>query len=197
VAVGSPNIGLVGLPGINVELKAPDPDPQRSLARCREIGAEDRGLLIQRDTYFEASTGRLKLREQEGSAPHLIAYDRPDLQGRRESRYEVTDIERPEELRAVLAAALGIRVGVAKRRRLFRWEGVRIHLDMVDGLGTFIEFEAIVAAHWELARKHRQVDKLRQIFGIQETDIVAVGYGELLLAANDLEAEDESVELRA
>jgi len=175
----------VGGPGLNVELKARDPNPRRSLSRCREIGAEDGGVLIQHDTYFRAVAARLKLREQEGIAPHLIAYDRPDFRGRRQSRYEVTDVERPEELRTVLAAALGIRVEVAKRRRLFRWDGVRIHLDNVDGLGAFIEFEAIVSAPEEFSYRHRQVDELKKAFEIREADIVAIGYGELLLAANN------------
>ena len=52
-------------PRRNVELKALDPDPARSLAVCRELGAEDRGVLRQRDTYFRARSGRLKLREEE------------------------------------------------------------------------------------------------------------------------------------
>ena len=41
-----------------------------------------------------------------------------------------------------LDAALGTTVVVAKRRRLFIWEDVRIHLDEVEGLGTFVELEA-------------------------------------------------------
>lgn len=47
----------------NLELKALDPDPARTLAACLELGAQDRGLLHQRDTYFHAVQGRLKLRE--------------------------------------------------------------------------------------------------------------------------------------
>ena len=51
-------------PRRNVELKATDPDPARSLAIVRELGAEDRGVLHQRDTYFRVPEGRLKLREE-------------------------------------------------------------------------------------------------------------------------------------
>lgn len=40
----------------NVELKASDPDPERSLAVCRSLGAEDHGELVQRDTYFPSRT---------------------------------------------------------------------------------------------------------------------------------------------
>ena len=36
----------------NVELKARDPDPARTLALALEVGAEDLGEITQRDTYF-------------------------------------------------------------------------------------------------------------------------------------------------
>ena len=49
----------------NVELKARDPDRARSLERALAVGADDRGELWQRDTYFAGARGRLKLREQE------------------------------------------------------------------------------------------------------------------------------------
>jgi adenylate cyclase class 2 len=67
----------------NLELKARDLDPARSGQVCQELGAEDKGTLIQRDTYFEVPRGRLKIREEPGAVPHLIAYERPDLQARR------------------------------------------------------------------------------------------------------------------
>ena len=56
----------------NIELKALDPDPARSLAVCRELGAEDKGVLRQRDTYFRTRAGRLKLREEEPGGSVLI-----------------------------------------------------------------------------------------------------------------------------
>jgi adenylate cyclase class IV len=51
-------------PGANLELKARDRDPARSLRACEELDAADKGALSQLDTYFEAPRGRLKLREQ-------------------------------------------------------------------------------------------------------------------------------------
>ena len=52
-------------PRRNIELKASDPDPERSLAVVLGLRARDRGVLRQRDTYFRVSSGRLKLREEE------------------------------------------------------------------------------------------------------------------------------------
>ena len=54
----------------NVELKARDPDPARTLERALALGADDRGEFRQRDTYYAGATGRLKLREHEtGGSP--------------------------------------------------------------------------------------------------------------------------------
>ena len=64
---------------VNVELKARDPDPEATAARCLAVGAVDGGTLRQRDTYFAARRGRLKLRIEEGAlGGELIAYRRDD-----------------------------------------------------------------------------------------------------------------------
>jgi adenylate cyclase class IV len=85
-------------------------------------------VLVQRDTYFHAPRGRLKLREEEGAISHLIAYERPDLAGQRESRYRIVEVDNAEELKTALSGSLGMKVVVEKERQLFIWEGnVRIH----------------------------------------------------------------------
>jgi hypothetical protein len=61
----------------NIELKARDPDPARSLRVSVELGAEDRGWLRQLDTYFRVAHGRLKLHEHDMRA-ELIYYERSD-----------------------------------------------------------------------------------------------------------------------
>jgi predicted adenylyl cyclase CyaB len=165
-----------------VELKARDPDPDRSLSICQAIEAEARGLLVQRDTYFHAPRGRMKLREEEGAAPHLIAYERSDLAGQRESRYRIVNVEQPDELVAALSSVLGVKVVIAKERQLFLWEGVRIHLDKVDGLGNFVEFEAVAPTGSDLSHEEKQVTPLRQAFGIGDADVIGGSYCDLALA---------------
>ena len=165
-----------------MELKAGDPDPERSLAVCESLGAHPGGVLIQRDTYFHAPQGRLKLREQEGAAPHLIAYERPDLAGQRESRYRIVEVQQADELKAALSSVLGVKVVIAKERRLFLWEGVRIHLDQVDDLGSFIEFEAIAPVDSDLSHEEAQVTALRHAFEIGDSDVIGGSYCDLALA---------------
>jgi predicted adenylyl cyclase CyaB len=163
----------------NIELKARDPDHERSAEACLDLGAEAQGLLVQRDTYFRAARGRLKLREQEGGASQLIAYERADTAGARESRYRIAPVTEPDALKAALADALGVETVVAKRRRLFLWQGVRIHLDEVEGRGRFIEFEAVAAAGSDLSLEAELVDRLRRAFGVEDADLIGHGYADL------------------
>lgn len=51
-------------PRRNIELKARDLDPDTSLMACLRLGARDHGTIAQRDTYFDAPHGGLKLREE-------------------------------------------------------------------------------------------------------------------------------------
>lgn len=173
-------------PQRNLELKARDRHPARSLRICRELGAEDKGMLSQRDTYFEVPRGRLKLREEPDAVATLIAYERPDLIGTRESRYRLVEIPEPAALRDVLASTLGITALVSKARHLFLFEGVRIHLDRVDDLGDFIEFEGVAAGGDEPGHFGDLLDSLRGSLGIRDEDLVSESYADLLHAANRL-----------
>jgi homotetrameric cytidine deaminase len=167
---------------INVEIKARDPDPAATTARCRALGASDEGVLEQRDTYFAGRRGRLKLREEAGTGAELIAYRRPDASEPAESAFIRAGVGDPRVLAEALDAALGTTVVVVKRRRLFVWENVRIHLDEVDGLGAFIELEALVGPGLnDRAEAARKVDRLRAELQIAEDALVAVGYSDLLL----------------
>jgi homotetrameric cytidine deaminase len=166
----------------NVELKARDADPRGTLERALALGAEDRGVLVQRDTYFRVARGRLKLREEwpegAGAAPRreLIPYDRVDAAEARESRFERVPAD--SALGPALSAALGVRVVVAKRRRLLVRDGVRIHLDEVEGLGAFVELEARVATTTEEAAARCAAVREALAVGAIEPR----GYADLLLA---------------
>jgi adenylate cyclase class 2 len=164
----------------NIELKARDPDPARSLQVSLHLGAEDHGWLQQLDTYFKVPQGRLKLREQDGVA-ELIYYERSDEAVERVSNYRIVPITDSDALKDALAAALGILVSVEKSRRLLLWRNVRIHLDEVPGLGSFIELEAVAEADSDLSVEYRNIADLREALGISGDRILAAGYSDELL----------------
>ena len=164
---------------MNVELKARDADPAATEARLRDLGAAPADTFDQRDIYFRTRSGRLKLRTS--SSSELIAYRRPDDAEPAESTYVLAAVSEPDALAEALEAALGTVVTVSKRRRLFRWEGVRIHLDEVEGLGSFVEFEAVLPDAGDLDTARAKVARLRAALDIADDALVSAGYADLLL----------------
>ena len=61
------------------------------------------------------------------------------------------------------------------------WREVRIHLDEVDGLGTFIELEAVARPESDLTREHALVRELREAFAITDARLLSRGYADQLL----------------
>ena len=168
----------------NVELKARDPDPARTLERALALGAELIGEIRQRDTYFSGARGRLKLREQDTDGPplfdELIEYSRADSTDPRTSTYRRVPVADAAPLREALHAAYGADVTVTKRRQLLIWEGVRVHLDDVDGLGTFLELEALADPGSDLGAEHDKVERLRAELEIADGHLIARSYADLV-----------------
>lgn len=164
----------------NLEVKAVDPDPRATLEAALKFGAEDRGVLHQRDTYFHAVQGRLKLREAPPQPAELIAYARVDLSGPKVSLYRIVQVADHIALADALTDALGVRCVVEKARRLLLWRNVRIHLDRVVGLGHFVELEAVAASPGGLEVERDRVEQLRAVLGIADEHLVAQGYADLL-----------------
>ncbi len=162
----------------NLELKARVPSIELSLERARGSGAEYAGMLIQVDTYFNVSQGRLKLREAEGGLAELIFYERSEVESERWSNYQKTAVADPDSLKLLLKDALGLRAVVRKQRHLFLLPGARIHIDEVEDLGSFLEFEIAEAGPGECRRRMKS---LRQVFEIQEESVIRSSYVDLLL----------------
>jgi homotetrameric cytidine deaminase len=170
----------------NIEIKARDRDPARTLELALGLGAADHGVISQRDSYFEGARGRLKLREQEPGEDELIEYRRADEAGARASSYRRVPVAAAAELREALDAALGTLVVVAKRRRLLLQDNVRIHLDEVEGLGSFIELEAVAGPESDLDAEQAQVADLRERLEIGDDALVGESYSDLLLDSPEL-----------
>jgi adenylate cyclase, class 2 len=164
----------------NLEVKAIDPDPPGTLEAALELGAEDQGVLHQRDTYFHAVQGRLKLREAPPQPAELISYARADMAGPKVSHYRVVPVADHMALTDALRETLGVRVVVEKARRLLLWRNVRIHLDRVAGLGDFVELEAVATSPGGLEVERDRVEDLRDALGIADERLVARGYADLL-----------------
>ena len=99
------------------------------------------------------------------------------------SRYHLIDVPDAATALAGLSATLGVRVVVAKRRQLLQWENVRIHLDDVEGLGRFVELEAVAAPAPTSGPSAPRSTRLRELLDIAASDLRAGSYSDLLCAA--------------
>jgi len=167
------------IPRRNIELKARIADLAAARAIAERLATEYVGVQLQVDTYFVCAQGRLKLREIDGRVAQLVAYERPSEQDAKGSDYHLVPVAEPAALKEALTAALGLRGVVRKRREIFLVENVRIHLDEVEGLGTFLEFEAVLGPAVDDRRGAQQVAELRAAFEIQPEDLLAGSYSDM------------------
>ena len=165
---------------LSIELKARCEDLGRLRERCESLGAESQEPERQIDTYFRVAHGRLKLRESLRSGAELIYYTRADVAGARESHYEIYQVEDAEGLKTILKRSLGVQGVVAKRREIFVVGNVRIHLDKVQNLGTFVELEGVVDHQAELLHIADEVRGMQQALGIEAGSLVKESYADLI-----------------
>jgi predicted adenylyl cyclase CyaB len=165
---------------INVEIKARCPDPERVRIVLRQREARFAGLDHQVDTYFRVAQGRLKLRE--GNIENaLIYYRRPDAAGPKTSNVLLHPTGQGPGLKEILAATLGVLVVVDKQREIHYLDNVKIHIDRVDGLGSFVEIEAAGDEQADRGALETQCRELMTAFGIRKEDLVAESYSDLLV----------------
>lgn len=164
----------------NLEIKAWYPDPDHARAIIDTLPAPLVWTDQQIDTYFVVPNGRLKLRQSLICGSELICYQRPDATRNKISEYQVYPTQNAELLKTVLTSSLGIRTIVKKMRSLYLWQRVRIHLDLVENLGSFIEFEAPVHQEHPLEQAQEKVQSLMLAFEIAEQHLHARGYAEMM-----------------
>lgn len=167
-------------PRRNIEIKVRLRDRPRVERALRELGGRDAGIETQHDIFYRVASGRLKLRQSSRDGATLIQYERSDAARVRDSNYRLVAIPEPDGLRAALDSALGRLGEVHKQRHLWWIDNVRIHLDAVEGLGAFLELEAIVDAEHPDAACLERVEALLTRFGITAQDRAATAYVDLL-----------------
>ncbi len=166
---------------LNVEIKARTSNHDGIRRVLTDRGARLVGDDHQIDTYFNVVAGRLKLRE--GNIENsLIFYQRNNQSGPKQSDVVFARIEPNPALKLVLEASNGVMVVVDKQRQIWFDANVKVHLDVVQGLGTFVEIEAIDAdGSLDSSKLEAQCRLFMDLFGIQEESLVARSYSDLLM----------------
>lgn len=168
----------------NVEFKAELRDIALARTLLPTLGATFVEVLKQTDTYCRIADAKLKKRETVGYPTEWVFYSRASRTRPKLSTFTIYSDEAARERFG--SAPLPVWLVVRKSRELWTWQGIRIHLDSVEGLGNFVEFEALVCPERNLARAHEGVDRLRAGLGPALGEAIAVGYADLL--AKDVES---------
>lgn len=168
---------------INFEFKARVDSIEVPEEKLKALGPVYKGEDHQVDTYFNCAAGRLKLRQ--GNIENaLIWYEREDAADAKQSNVLLYQHAPDGTIKEILAKSNGIKVVVDKKRRIYFIDNVKFHFDRVEGLGTFIEVEAIDS------KGNIGVEKLKEqcfyyanLFELQADSYMANSYSDMILAA--------------
>ena len=166
----------------NIEVKARLLHPQSIRERLRRTTARFVATLQQRDVFFAVPEGRLKLRFVNDVA-ELIFYRRTDSPTLRGSDYERLAIADGESMMHLLDLALSKLGEVRKVRQLYVVNNVRIHVDAVEGLGDFLEIEAVLDADHDEEQCRHAAQELLTLLEIGPEAYESRAYIDLLSAA--------------
>lgn len=170
----------------NLELKAKVAESSTLRQIAEDIGATYIATMHQEDTYFYTTKGRLKLRVINDDKAELIFYDRDEKTNYRLSEYQIYPVAEKELMKKILQQAYGIRSVIKKQGQLFIYKNCRIHLDKVDGLGHFLEFEVMLDKSDNNHIQNEDTMKfLADKFSSQFLRIIQVSYSDLLEKAQN------------
>uniref|UniRef100_A0A1B6M5A2 CYTH domain-containing protein n=1 Tax=Graphocephala atropunctata TaxID=36148 RepID=A0A1B6M5A2_9HEMI len=169
-------------PSRNIEIKAKVRDLVGIISKAKELSGKEAIKLNQKDIFYHSSSpsNRLKLREENGSGT-LISYSRPDVEGPKLSKFKKCQVNDPSALSAVLEDALGLKGVVKKQRYLFLVGQTRVHIDEVEGLGSFMELEVMLRDSQSVEEGQKIAQDLMSQLGVSETDLLAGAYMDMLL----------------
>ena len=75
---------------------------------------------------------------------------------------------------------MSVKAEIVKERTLFMLGPCRIHLDRVEGLGEFLEFEVVLSDEVSEEEGHRIVADLRHEFEVMDEDLISGSYADLV-----------------
>ncbi|KAI6182966.1 CYTH domain-containing protein [Aphelenchoides bicaudatus] len=170
----------------NVEIKAKIESLQTLLDTASKLCSGASAQIIkQHDTFFTSKVGRLKLREFPGDGKkktELIYYNRPDSTGPKISDYVKVELDEAKSMRNLLTITNGVVGNVKKTRYLYLHGQTRIHVDDVEGLGTYMELEVCLTDDQTLEDGTKIAHDIMDKLHISKDQLVEGAYMDAILA---------------
>ena len=165
----------------NVEFKAKTANIAALETKLMQLNPIFIGTDNQIDTYYHVLEGRLKLRE--GNIENaLIWYKRDDYAGAKQANIILYKHTADVALKNILEQIHGIKIVVVKKRKIFFIDNVKFHFDEIEGLGSFIEVEAIdTDGNIDTKTLSEQCQFYAHFFEINEADYQKASYSDMMI----------------
>ncbi len=163
----------------NIEIKAVYDDHDKSRLILNSKNLDFMYMDFQIDTYFVVKDGRLKFRESK-LENSLIYYNREDKKEPKKSN--VIICKNPDiSLKDILMNSLGVLIRVEKKREIYILDNVKIHLDEVKDLGSFIEVEAMGKENDPEDYLLNECSYFIDLLDIKKENFISESYSDLLI----------------
>jgi adenylate cyclase, class 2 len=165
----------------NFEFKAKVDDIVNAEEKLKLLNPLYKGEDHQIDTYFNVPTGRLKLRE--GNIENaLIFYERENVGGAKQSNVLLYQHKPDIGLKNILLKTNGVKAIVDKKRKIYFIDNVKFHFDRVEGLGTFLEVEAIDSdGTIAIEKLKEQCAFYQEYLGISANQLLSDSYSDMIM----------------
>lgn len=114
---------------------------------------------------------------------NLIYYERSNQSGPKPSYFQLVQVKDSNILLDMLTRAIGKKIVVDKKRKIFFIENVKFHIDEVVGLGFFVEIEASNLLHPEKTEQELQAQctAYMDALNIHEEELLQYSYSDMLM----------------
>lgn len=173
---------------IEVEVKVRVGDTDEMERRILYEGASYMKAVMQHDVYFDFPDKRLlrdgcalRIREEDGRC--MMTFKGIRRNSETGSREEIeTSVESREEICRILERVGLMRIcEVKKKRKIYYYEGWKLSLDNVEGMGIFLEIEGKANSEAEYMEKRKRIFELLGHLGLSDKDVERRSYLELSL----------------
>ena len=164
----------------NIEIKARIEDLGVVRTKAAALASGPAQVIDQVDTFFRVIRGRLKVRAFADGSGELIAYERSDEAGPKQSSYTRVECHDAAALCEALSRVLPVRGVVSKHREVFLVGRTRIHLDVVNNLGSFVELEVVLRDGESPEAGRHEAHRLLEALDIPESNLIPDAYIDLL-----------------
>lgn len=158
----------------NISIIARIADSERVKRNVKRENGKGERYERRTETWFATERGHLVLRESD--MRHEFAAI--SAEGKEHSVRHKPD--NPRALKEVLLAGLGVPLIVDMRRETWHLVGVDAHFDDVEGLGSFVELEAIDQGDETDEDLRKRCHAMLHLLGIPESDLIDGRYADLL-----------------